>query len=72
MKYIQMELNAYLWLSARMQSCVSGVFFFKVRFLEKYFYNSRIGKSSLSFYNFRMELLLNIISVSLESPLITR
>ena len=26
--------------------------FFKVRFLETYFYNSRSGKSFLSFYNF--------------------
>ena len=38
--------------------CAESIF--KARFLKKYFYNSRIGKSSLSFYNFRMELLPNI------------
>ena len=43
--------------------------FFKARFLKKYFYNSRIGKSSLSFYNFRMELLLNMILVSIGKPI---
>ena len=43
--------------------------FFKARFLKKYFYNSRIGKSSLLFYNFGMKLLPNIILVLLESPL---
>ena len=43
--------------------------FFKARFLKKYFYNSRIGKSSLSFYNFRMELLTNIILVIIGKPI---
>ena len=39
------------------------------RFLEKYFYNSRSGKSCLSFYNFGMELLTNISLVSLKNSL---
>ena len=46
--------------------CAESIF--KACFLEKYFYNSRIGKSSLSFYNFGMELLPNIMLVWLESP----
>ena len=44
-------------------------FFSKPVFSKSNFYNSRIGKSSLSFYNFGIELLPNIFFVSLESPL---